>query len=286
MLFIALLNAVNFVFDGVLFSYFALNTEKIFLNYEFWRLLSYPFIFSSAEGLFLFVIIFVFLSPKLEYFLSAKIYPLFLSMISFVIGATTTIVFNTKKIEIGGMEGISFFVIALFIFLLVRDKYLVRKRPALMICITTVAIWGAFKVAVAFLGGIHLIVPSLVFAVSGFIIGFLVYLQIHYVIKIKIKRSKVKTTEQKLKLPSAEELTFIMYQNPIFRELITNSNVSNSAKSVQTDVNVDYAPDNLEQDTMNDEERLNMILEKIFENGKDSISPAELSFLEKYSNKL
>ena len=281
---IGLLNSIDFVIGGKLFSFFALNTEKIFLNYEFWRLLSYPFFFDSAESLFLFIAIFIFVSPKLEYFLSSKIYPLFLFMISFVIGAITSIVFNSEKIIVGGMEGISFFIIALFMLLLIKDKYLIKKQPALVICISTVAIWGLFKIFYVIFSKINFIMPSIAFSISGLVLGFLVYLQINYVIKLKGSKTKIKV--KRIKLPSSEELSNTMYKNPNFRELITNLNFLSSMKSVQTDVNVEYAANNLEQEIMDDEDRLNMILEKIFENGKDSISPDELLFLENYSNKL
>jgi len=267
-LFVGVINIIDFSIGGVLFANFALSTEKIFSEMEFWRLLSYPFFCGTAEGLLLFSAIFIFVSPKLEHFLGTRIYPLFLFLISFVVGSITTIIFNSKSILIGGMEGVSFFIFTVFMMLFVKDKHLKEKQPALAIGVCTVIFWCVFKYFIAKTNGIESVLPSLVISSSGIIIGLLVYLQIYFLIQSRIKKAKMRMRPmKKIKIPNNEELSFAMFNNPDFREMLANATLTKSTKEEDYD----------------DEDRLNFILDKINESGKESITPEELSFLENYS---
>ena len=223
-LFIGVINVIDFSVDGKLFSLFALSTEKFFVAMEFWRLFSYPFFSGTAEGLLLFLAIFIFISPKLEHFLGKKIYPLFLFLISFVVGAITTIIFNSKNIVIGGMEGVSFFIFTLFMMLLVKDKHLKDKQPALAIGVCTVVFWGVFKYFIAKNSGIETVLPSIVISSAGVIIGLLVYLQIYFLIQSRIKKAKMRMRPmKKIHLPNNEELSFAIFNNPNFKTMIANA---------------------------------------------------------------
>jgi membrane associated rhomboid family serine protease len=267
---VGVINIIDFSVGGALFESFALSTEKIFVEMEFWRLISYPFFCGTAEGLFLFCVIFIFVSPKLEHFLGTRIYPLFLFLISFVVGAITTIIFNSKSVVVGGMEGVSFFIFTVFMILLVKDKHLKERQPALAVGICAVIFWGVFKYFIAEANGIESVLPSLVIASSGVIIGLLVYLQIYFLIQSRIKKAKMRMRPmKKTKTPNNEELSFAMFNNPHFKEMFA------SITSAKTST--------VEEKYYNDEDRLNFILDKINESGKESITPEELSFLENYN---
>ena len=278
-LLIGLVNIFDFSTGGTLFARFAISTAKFFTEMEFWRLISYPFFTGTVEGFFLFAATFIFISPKLEHFLGTKIYPLFLFLISFVTGAITVITFNSQSIVIGGMEGVSFFIFTLFLMLLVKDKHLKERQPALAIGISTVISWGIFKYFIGTTNGFEAILPSVVIASSGIIIGLLVYLQIYFLIQSRIKKAKMRMRPMKpIHIPSNEELSFAMFNDPNLRKILTNATndigliIKNSIEE-----EVEY---------YDEEERLNFILDKINESGKESITPAELSFLENYSKKI
>jgi len=268
-LFIGVINIIDFSIAGKLFSLFALSTEKIFVEMEFWRLFSYPFFGGTVEGLLLFCGIFFFVSPKIEYFLGKKIYPLFLFLISFVVAAITTIVFNSKNIIIGGLEGVSFFIFTLFMMLFVKDKHLREKQPALSVGVCTVIFWGFFKYYLAKTNGIESVLPSIVISSAGVIIGLLVYLQIYFLIQSRIKKAKMRMRPmKKIKLPDNEELSFAMFNNPNFKAIVANATAKSATKKIEF---------------YDDEEQLNFILDKINESGKESITPEELSFLKNYN---
>ena len=277
---IGVINLIDFLVGGALFTIFALSTERIFAGMEFWRLVSYPLFSGSIEGFFLFGAIFIFISPKLENFLSTKIYPLFLFLIALVLGAITTIIFNSKSIIIGGMEGISFFLFTVFMMLLVKDNYLREKQPALAIGVCTVIFWGLFKYFIAKTHGIEAVLPSVVISATGVIIGLLVYCQIYFLIKTRIKNAKTRMQPMKqIYIPTNEELSYAMFNNPNIREMLVNAKFSNPNFLVKNSTvkEVEY---------YDEEERLNFILDKMNESGKESITPEEQFFLENYSKKM
>ncbi|MPM46151.1 hypothetical protein SDC9_92849 [bioreactor metagenome] len=306
-LFIGTINAVDFSLHTNLFRNFALATEDIFGKLEFWRLFSYPFFFNSVEGIFLFLAIFIFVSPRLEYFLGRTTYPLLLFLSSFVIGAITTIVFNDSNIVVGGMEGLSFFVFTVFVMLLVKDKHIVNKQPFLSIGIFAVVVWCAFKyILAASSQGIN-IFPSIVSAAVGVSIGLLVYLQMHFLIKSRIKKAKMrmKPIKYPVSVPNSEELTISMLNNPDFKETLDNLTFIRIGKSKKEDDQlsdiqfskikkileehaffVNDEANEIIEEYDSDENQLDVILDKINVTGQDSLTAKELNFLSDYSKKI
>ena len=135
---ICLLAAINFATDGLLFQKFAMDTHNFYSQMEVWRVFSMPVWTDSFAGLLLFLAAFYFLSPRLETFFGKKIYPLFMLLISVLIGIITTIVFVNSNYIFGGIEGLAFFVFSLYYFLR-RKKILIKDTPLTnTLCITTV----------------------------------------------------------------------------------------------------------------------------------------------------
>ncbi|MDR0927847.1 MAG: rhomboid family intramembrane serine protease [Ignavibacteria bacterium] len=276
-------NAIDFAFNGALYNLCSLNTAKIFTDLEFWRLFTFQFFSNSPEGLLLTFATFLFVAPKIEAFFGKKIFPIFILLISFLVGSTTSIVFSDYQINYGGTEGVALFLTTLYLLLFVKDKFLnLKRQPTLAISIFSLLFWATFKFVKTSTTGFHSVMADVSTAGAGIVIGSLVYLQIRLVVKSYIKKAKMRMKpiiEQPS--PSIQELGYTIYSNPKFREFFTNP-LFNPAM-----VKTILEEDEISQykSVVDDEDILNEILDKINETGMASLTPDEHSFLEFYSQK-
>lgn len=276
-LLIIIVNIFNIRFNGLLFNTLSLNLTQIISNAEYWRLLSYPFVFNTWESGILFSIVFSISLPNLERFLGRSLYVILL-LFSILFALLLTIIFISNPIIFGGLEGVSFFVLTLSWLLKFRNKLFPNKPIYFLIEVLSLFVWLCFKSFILLNSGIIVVLPSIVISILGTGSAFLVYLQINHIIKKNVRKSKeIQAKKNKIQADAIlEEISIAMYANEKFRSLISSNEVL--PKETQNTINLN--------DDFHNEEILNNILDKINIYGKDSLTKEEVLFLEEYSKSL
>lgn len=268
---VLLLNAINYAFGLNLENYLSLNPQRILNNFEVWRLFSFSFIISNPTFIFLLAPIFIFASPILEEYLNKYLYPIFLFLVSSLQSFVLTLVFWNKNISLSGIEGISFFILTLLVFLKPRVRVF-PKHPV------TVASFGLVMIT---LWVLSIYLPwseqannaelhNAASAIFGVLIGISVYIPIRYMDKY-LKNRPIENKEKKIVIPKPEELSMAA---------ISAQNLS----KLYHQFDEEYC--SITDDFQTNEETLNEILDKINLSGKESLSYYEMKFLEEYSKRL
>ena len=276
-LLVIIVNIFNIGFNGLLFAMLSLDLKQIILNAEYWRLLSYPFVFNTWESGILFSIVFSISLPNLENFLGRSLYVILL-LFSILFALLLTIIFISNPIIFGGLEGISFFILTLSWLLKFRNKLFTNKPIYFFTEVLSLFVWLCFKSFVLITSGVMTVLPSIVISILGIGSAFLVYLQINHIIKKNVRKSKeIQAKKNKIQADSIlEEISIAMYANEKFRSLISSNEIL--PKETQNTISLN--------DDFHNEEILNNILDKINIHGKDSLTKEEVLFLEEYSKSL
>ena len=271
---------IDFFLKGRLSEYFVLNPEKIVTQFEYWRLISFPFAFSTNEAFVFFLIVFWFVSDNLEDMLRQSLYPALLLLLTLLQGVSMTLVYWGKDVNIAGMEGISFFVLAFFIILNPASKvqlFQLKPIPTMLFSALIITAWTSVKL-MHFIGN-DTLQSTIPFAAAGLgvLMGLMTSFQIKYIRRKQRKKFIEKANE--LKIPKAEELSMAFmskYQKKRYSEHSEDEN--------RNDLENDHFE--LSDDPHENEDKLNEILDKMNDKGAEALSPSELEFLKKYSKTL
>jgi len=262
---------LNYLFDGLLSNYLALNPEAILQNWEFWRLVTFPFSTFSLEGILLFGFTFLIIGPKVEQYIGRYIYPFVLSLLVLLEGILLTLAFWKENVAIGGMEGLSFFVLTLYSLLYFGKKsdfsnY--RPTKARMIVSLVAFAWASVLLTRALLtANMHHLITDSVSAAIGLFSGALLYIQLRMLKRAAMQK---KRDFPDIDIPKPEELSLAMI-------------AQRERKRYQNDREDNYQN---EPEFTFTEDRLNEILDKINEYGKDSLSKREIEYLKEYSRQI
>lgn len=270
---------LNFIFDGLINEYFALNPAKLLTDFEYWRLFTFPFAFSSGEALFLFLATFFFISENLEDILRQTLYPLLLMLLTVLQGIVMTLLYWRDDVNIAGMEGLSFFVIIFFLVLNPKSKIQImdfKAIPSVLFALGIVFIWSLVKIYNMFTAGFSNVDISMALAAFGIISAMMTSLQIKITQKNREKRL-LKATEE-LKVPKAEELSYALFSGKNLRKY--------ESEDPFEELGDEFEPSLLSDNPDENEETLNAILDKINSDGKESLEQSEIKFLEEYSHKI
>lgn len=275
-----ILYLIDFFLHGRLSEYFTLNPEKIVTQFEYWRLIAFPFAFSTNEAYIFFLIVFWFVSDNLEDILRQSLYPALLLLLTLLQGVSMTLIYWGENVNIAGMEGISFFVLAFFIILNPASKvqlFQLKPIPTILFSALIITAWTTVKL-MHFIGddALQSTVPFSS-AGMGILMGLLTSFQIKYI--RRKQRKKIIEKANELKIPKAEELSMAFmskYQKKRYSEHSEDDNRN------------EFENDHFElsDDPHENEHKLNEILDKINDKGADALSPSELEFLKKYSKTL
>ncbi|MCX6154656.1 MAG: rhomboid family intramembrane serine protease [Candidatus Kapabacteria bacterium] len=259
---------LNIVVGGKLDPLFSLDTGKLVTTMEFWRLITFPLATGSFEGFLIAFFAFYYISPKLEEQLRNPFYTVLNLLLISLQGIIFTIVFWKTHVAIAGLEGISFFIITLFS--LLNYKYNIKfsgllRFRLIWVSIFLVFVWMMVKLSSFYMTGqIHELYSSFSIVFGG-ITGGMAYAQILYLQRI-IMKNRVK---DKIEMPSATELSLA---------ILSQSKLAKFNSSLIDEYNkMEFDSTELNEDT------LNLILDKINDKGKDSLSPDEIKFLDEYS---
>lgn len=271
LLFILIFNLLNIVLNLRFESFLLLNSYKLTQNYEFWRIFTYTTILEDHTFIFIFAPILLFISTKLEEFLNKYLYPIFLFMVSILNSLLLTVTLWNRDINISGAETIGFFILTLATLLIPKEN-VIKKIP---LNISTFSIlFGFLWIITKYTSPDAKLIYSLA-PLFGIMTGFLMFLPLKNMKKyIETRESNFlrKQSQVKINIPEPEEL--------VTMRKISSMNIS----QIYHKYDDDYCliSDNDEEN----EEKLNQILDKILEKGKDSLSHYEKKFLEEYSKRL
>jgi membrane associated rhomboid family serine protease len=271
---------INYLLKGLISDSLHFDPTLVtYGNYEYWRFLSYPFATGTIEGVLLFALTFYIISPKIENILKKLHFPLLILLLILFHSVINTFLFlnNDININIYGMEGVSIFVLTLYVFLRPKEKVGILNFPIISTALLSFLIimtWAGLKYY-------NIVVnnePLTYSAVSTFIIGvgsaLVLFAQIK-LLQIFTKKKMIKKQDDP-KIPQEKEEEKYSYA------MMSQSNVK---KYNQDQESYDEEHDELilSNDPEENEQILNDILEKISEHGKESITPPEIKFLREYS---
>jgi membrane associated rhomboid family serine protease len=261
---------IDIVTGGKLTSLLALQPSFVLGKMEIWRLVTFPFVPGSPVSFMLFFTTFFIFAPRIEEILSKPFFIALLFLITVVQGTALTLVFWRSPLTFAGMEGVSFFVATLFAFITRGKKtyiWLFKAIRTSLFILMIFILWGTSILIHSLItqNNMYLVTGSLL-ALSGIIFGFLTYLQV----KLSKKFLLSHLERNNIEIPKPEELTPALIQQNGLKRL------NRSLKEESS-----YYEENIFS-----EDRLNVILDKINEYGKDSLSPDERKYLEEYSKNL
>jgi membrane associated rhomboid family serine protease len=269
LLFTLVIYLVDYLLHGTLSSLFSLKTDKILINLELWRIFTFPFVAGSIESVLLFIFTFYSVGQKLELILEKAFYPILLFLLVCLQGTIFTLVFHKYLTDISGMEGLSFFILTLYAALKLREKSRNdRYKRTLRFVSILVITWICAKVLHNSLIDNYELMPAISSIVFGILSGLFIYLQMFLVKRMK---STLATKDHDIDIPKPEELSMA---------LIAQGEMKKFNQSLQEEHTKYENEDGFTED------RLNRILDKILDKGKDSLTPAELQFLDDYSKSL
>ncbi len=275
---VAIVYFADFISGGYLTNIFALNPLAIVNNLELWRFVSFPLSAGSSEAILLFSFTFFYISSRLEILVDKLRYPIWLFTLVFLQGIVLTLIFWKSNINIAGMEGISIFVLTFYTLIQPKSKIEVLKFkpvPIFIFSLNLLIFWSLFKI-ISFMGGYtNSILPSVASSIFGLTFAILIYTQIK--ISHKIFKNKYPNETNTYSVPAPEELSVAM---------MSSSKSRRQYQSQREEYKEDDYIYKLSNDPIENEEKLNILLDKIFLHGKDSLSFMELKFLKDYSNKI
>lgn len=262
----------NYFTGGIANQYLELIPSKVWSNFELWRLISYPFAIPGLESILLFSFSFYFVASKIETLFKEKIYPIFIGLMVLFQGIFVSLVFRDSSILFSGADGISFLMIFLFVLLSLNSKSIPNwYNPARTVTFSllTGVLWVSVLMYRSDISNSNVVVASAFNALFGMFFAVITFLKIRSEIIIR-KKSKIENQLPYI-IPTPEELKYALMgeiRKKQFNSLEDEYSYPNSDE---------FCPD---------EERLNEILDKISEYGKDSLTISEIKYLENYSNSI
>ncbi|TAL69212.1 MAG: hypothetical protein EPN82_07890 [Bacteroidetes bacterium] len=258
----------DFFTNGFISNYLSLQPALILEKFELWRLITFPFARGTVEGTMLFLTVFYLYGPKLEEILNHTLFSLILVLFIVLQGTILTLIYRQSSSVLSGMEGLSFFIMLLFTFFKKGKRlYVWLFKPIKTAILTTIIfmLWGTSILlhSLLIIDGHLLLIKGALSAIIGFTAASISFMQ------IRTTRNLIKERlEQKgLVIPKPEELTPALIEQNELRKF------SQSLKEEPTYYG----------DFKYTEDRLNEILDKIIDLGKESLTHEEKLFLEGYS---
>ncbi|MFM8472425.1 MAG: rhomboid family intramembrane serine protease [Candidatus Kapaibacterium sp.] len=259
----------NIVAHGVAFTWLSLPAESVFSTLQLWRLVLYPFASMSSASVALLATVLALFAPSLEKMMSTRRLALYVGVLVLAQGLVyaTLLSQSSQHVVLSGGDSISFFLLGLFAFLMprrvlrignvveIRGLFLAFVLALTAFCVSALT---AYKDPSAYI---------FTGALSGAIgVAYAVLVTTQLQLKLLRFRSYAMEVDsfidQHVESPHLEVAT-----TSIGRERTQQSMVA-----VQT-----------EQVTEDD---INRILDKIFEQGQESLTTAEREILEAYSQRL
>lgn len=261
---------LNIFGHSIAYNLFALTPAAITQNFEFWRLLTYPLATTSTESFLLLTISVGLFSSLLELSFSTRRF--ILSILGLVIsqGLLYVVAFGgvSKGVVLSGGDGISFFLMAMYTFVMPNRSIHVWRRIEIrglfvvMVLALTSFFFSAYR---AYHDTSDLFYYGAISSAYGVVFAVLLTSVLHQRLK-RVRRLNGRIAPERI------DERFVEQEE----ELVSTFGKSDRGVSKL------YYP----EAHRDEEELMNQLLDKIFEHGQDSLTPEEKSFLEDYSQRM
>lgn len=248
---------------------------------EPWRLLTYPLGVSNGFEMFSFGFTFYFLSTYLERLFSTKKILFTFSTILIAQAFIHYTFFHSGNVPLSGINSFTCFTLALISFSFPRipvpifGLFSLRllHLSSLLVGITLIPFLFVFSSSISTSLLFQLLTQHGLALLSGVFVGFYT--------SYKQLALSVVTNQQ-----YPQEQPYSPSKLQIFQETSQEESVFVSRYQLANSVERTAHPEEVTLDVIDEESRLNQILDKISIEGKDSLSELEVKFLEEYSKKL
>lgn len=271
LLFVLIVYVLDFLTGNQLSNIFILNASDILSYKNLWTIITYPLKYNSSASLLLFTFVFLFLSSNIENFYKFSIVPIFYLLITASHGVLISLLnISGDTSLISGTDGVSFFVLILH-FLLYKNYrvYILNFEVYLTkyLLLTIIGMWTFLQGLNYFLYGSSEVFNSFLLAGLGTSNALIVYYQMYFIKKYNDKKYK------------SQILDKLDEEEPSLEMISASKSKMTENKRVE-DLNI-YSLNPIEN-----EDRMNSILDKINESGYSSLSESEQKFLEVYSKNI
>jgi membrane associated rhomboid family serine protease len=271
-LIILVLAFINLITKGSLFSQMYLSAGSFITKGEVWRLVTFPFAFSNLSQLFLLLAVFPLLSYRIENIINSKLYGVFILLSTWGFGLGLISFFNKSALPFSGLEMVSCMILVFYT--LYKPKEIIHQvLPNVKIWMyssAVMAFWTLLNLFILKRVGLEGMILPISSLVVGGIIGILVYVQ------VKMKKNKQNKEMLALKTASSEHIDKFMEMAYINERKASNYANSESEQHLSL----------LSSSSLENEEILNIILDKINLYGKEGLNSKELKFLNELSKHL
>ena len=264
---------LNFVFQGLLYQFFALNPQRVIQNFELWRLITFVFAPGNIESTLLLSFVFWFVGPNLESGFNRNKFLILLLITSLLQGTLFTLLFIRNNSLVTGGEGMALILLSLYVFLEVTSntrrisfKRLISLPTSVFV---TVAWFSAVILHHSFTANEDLAI-SIISGAFGVMTGSIIFMHIKL---IDFLTAHKKSTGATYSIPKPEELIETFSARKEYQQKHVFS------------AEEEYSSDEESNDYFS-EVRLNRILDKISEYGREALTADEELYLKEYSENL
>ncbi|MBS1536206.1 MAG: rhomboid family intramembrane serine protease [Bacteroidetes bacterium] len=258
---------LNSATKGLIGVNLELYPSLVLQHFQLWRILTYPIASLSISGMMLLSLSLYFFGEELEMVFRRRL-PLFLLAITLFQGIGYTLLFQDSGVPLAGGEAISFYILTLFLWTFPRraiDLFGLHVRGDVIILIASFIFLTVSAIEVLLTKTPYF--PLVTQSGLGIFAGLLtVFMYMQSSSRAKTNRSTVITSA-----PSLFNEEYLPVESDFQQGY---SSVSPALRHVSS------------YEHMTDEEQANILLDKIFSNGTESLSSDEREFLEYYSKNL
>lgn len=272
-LFVACFGIANLLTNNFVFHLLALIPSKVAIDLQFWRIISFSFIPGTVEGSLLFAFTFWFIGPMLEERFNRLTFPIIILLITLLQGIGFSLFFWKSPLSFAGTESLSFFVLTMFTLSEMSKRAQPQKLfglPAMSFVTLASMLWLSAVLIHYSMTSEVLLYNSIFSASYGILISLAMYLQIRLTHSFT-SVEKEETTPRPKAVPDFEPLEVRSHDRSNVRYRMHDDPVESMFEDE------DYDED------FYSEEKLNKILDKMLENGNDSLTSYERRFLKEYS---
>ncbi len=261
---------LNYFGHHVVYSLFALNPTTVLQHGEWWRVLSYPLAGEHPLSFLLLIVSVGIFASALEISFSTRRFAVMIAAVVLAQGLSYTALCSSIPSApwLSGGDVIAFFVMAMFVFIQPSRNIVLWKNVEIRGLHLALILSGqalVYKVyGVVHDGSEQLyygVLPSLFGVVSAIMITTFVQQRLRRVRRVQFGHAAERLDQR---IIEEEE------------ELVSSLGSSDRALSKM------YYPD----PPRSEEEMMNILLDKIFEHGQDSLTQEEKQFLEEYSQRM
>lgn len=267
---------LNILTQNAVASYTALLPPAVLWQHQWWRILTYPFADTDFWNLFSTSLLLYFFAPEIEQLLTTKRFVRYSAIFAFLHGVLYLLLMHNSSFPLVGLHTYALAVLTVFAYFYPHVEFFFFGLITMRMWVLATVIIG-FSVVSSLLGvvqGYSTVAAFFADATSGVIIAFL-FAHIYF---------------QKYRIPF---LSFLLRSratppppSPTLYQPSITPTVQKAQYFPRHEKRTPAAAVASNDDDELNEQQLNAILDKISDQGKDSLTQEEQQFLEEYARRL